>query len=111
MIRWLPALLVLVLLPMSLWAGPTRPSDRFLPNPDRWSWEEQRIPAEAHVHGKYRGLLRVLYVPQDLPAFERFHDWGHWNGTDWAGYRNLPAGFWVYVHPHWYIWESVTPGR
>lgn len=108
MVRLLPALLLLVLLPLSLLAGPTRPSERFQPDPERAVHDEQPIPAQAHVHGKYRGLLRVIHVPQDLANYQRFHEWGQWNGTEWGGHRNLPAGFWVYVYPHWYIWENVN---
>ena len=25
---------------------------------------------------------------------------------EWAGYKGLPKGHWVYVYPHWYIWEE-----
>ena len=26
------------------------------------------------------------------------------------GHSNLPAGYWVYVYPNWFIWgDAVTP--
>ncbi len=110
MMRWLLPLL-LVLLPLSAPATPTPPSERFQPHPESSATDEEPMPAQAHVYGKYRGLLRKICVPQDLASFQRFHDWGHWNGTEWAGHRDLPTGYWVYVYPNWYIWREVVPGR
>ena len=64
------------------------------------------IPAKAHVDGKYRKLLRRIRVPRDKQNYSDFSDYGHFEGTEWAGYTNLPPGYWVYVYPHWYIWEE-----
>ena len=25
----------------------------------------------------------------------------------YAGYRDLPTGYWVYVYPNWYIWGET----
>jgi len=111
MIRWLLPLLLLVLQSPVLPAGPTRPADRSQPNPEQSARKELLVPAEAHAHGKYRTLLRVILVPQDLNTYQRFHDFGQWNGTEWQGHRDLPQGNWVYVYPNWYIWRDVNPGR
>ena len=64
------------------------------------------IPAKAHVDGKYQKLLRRIRVPRDKQNYSDFSDYGHFEGTEWAGYTNLPTGYWVYVYPHWYIWEE-----
>jgi hypothetical protein len=64
------------------------------------------IPAKAHVDGKYQKLLRRIRVPRDKQSYSEFSDYGHYDGSEWAGYNNLPPGYWVYVYPHWYIWEE-----
>jgi hypothetical protein len=63
---------------------------------------------KASVRGKYKGLLRVLHIPQDA-ASAAFQDFGMWNGTNYAGYTKLPAGYWVYHSPCWYIWRDLGP--
>jgi hypothetical protein len=66
---------------------------------------------KASVNGKYKRLLRVLHVPADgQNKADAFADYGMWNGTDYAGYTKLPAGYWVLVGPYWYIWgDLATP--
>jgi RNA polymerase sigma factor (sigma-70 family) len=61
-------------------------------------------PAKASVNGKYRKLLRRIKVEGDKAGYGEFSDYGHYTGTSYAGYDNLPVGYWVYVYPHWYIW-------
>src|SRR5262249_19615942 len=65
------------------------------------------VPAKAHANGKYARLLRKIHVPQDRQSYGDYSDYGHHPATDWGGHRNLPAGYWVYVFPHWYIWGEV----
>jgi hypothetical protein len=60
----------------------------------------------ASVKGKYTKLLVVIHVPDDKTAYGNFRDYGLYEGTEWAGYKGLPKGYWVYVAPHWYIWEK-----
>jgi hypothetical protein len=69
------------------------------------------IPANAHVNGKYSKLLRKIHVPQDRQSYGDYHEWGQYGATDWQGHRNIPAGFWVYVYPHWYIWGESKGGQ
>lgn len=65
---------------------------------------------KASIGGKYTGLLYTMQVPGDAGQYGAFHDYGRWNETTYAGHRNLPAGYWVYVYPNWYIWKNVgTP--
>jgi hypothetical protein len=53
-------------------------------------------------------LLRQIQVPADAASYGEFHDYGYWAGSEWAGYHDLPAGYWVYVYPYWYIWRDRT---
>jgi hypothetical protein len=61
---------------------------------------------KASVEGKYTKLLAVIHVPNDKTDYGEFSDYGLFEGTEWAGYKGLPTGYWVYVYPHWYIWEK-----
>jgi hypothetical protein len=63
----------------------------------------------ASVEGKYRDLRRIIPVPADKQNHTEFCDYGMYNGTAYAGYNDLPAGYWVYVYPHWYIWGETNP--
>src|SRR5262245_48369 len=63
----------------------------------------------ASVGGKYRDLLRKVEVPDDWQWYGAFHDWGFWDGTSYAGVEDLPPGYWVYVHPNWYVWREGGP--
>jgi hypothetical protein len=65
---------------------------------------EKVIPAKARCNGRYVKLLRKIHVPQDRGSYGDFNEFGHYQATDWQGHKNIPAGFWVYVYPHWYIW-------
>jgi hypothetical protein len=61
---------------------------------------------KASVNGKYSNLLRVINVPQDRGSYGDFDDYGYYSSTSYAGYDNIPAGYWVYVYPDWYIWGA-----
>lgn len=82
--------------------------ERNLPDPNRARVEE--LPPLPSVHGKYRRLLSKINVPQDKASYGLFSDFGMCACPSWAGYTNLPTGYWVYVYPHWYIWgDCVKP--
>lgn len=72
---------------------------------------DEDAPAKATVGGNYSELLRKIEVPQDKQAYGEFFEGGHFPAMPaYAGHRDLPAGHWVYVSPHWYIWkESRRP--
>jgi hypothetical protein len=80
--------------------------------PHWYIWEKEGkggddLPLEkASVKGKYSKLLTVIRVPEDQKEYGKFNDYGPFEGTEWAGYTGLPKGNWVYVYPHWYIWEK-----
>ncbi len=62
------------------------------------------------MNGRYRTLLKWIDVPLDAHTYGEVQDWGWYSGTSYAGHDQLPVGYWVYVHPRWYIWkERVAP--
>jgi hypothetical protein len=64
-------------------------------------------PSKARVNGKYAKLLKRIKVPQDRQSYTDFTDYGHYPATNYAGYDNIPEGYWVYVYPYWYIWGEM----
>ena len=79
---------------------------RMLPDPNKARVEEP--PQLPSVYGKYRVLLRKIHVPQDTNAYGQFTDYGMYTGNSWAGFNDLPPGYWVYVYPNWYIWRDCV---
>lgn len=63
---------------------------------------------KAAVDGKYRRLVKKIEVRDDFQRFGGFNDYGYWEGTEYAGRKDLLPGFWVYVYPNWYIWAETT---
>ena len=63
----------------------------------------------ANANGKYRVLVRQLHVPADCATYGSFSDYGYYGATSYAGQANLPAGYWVYRYPYWYLWNQVGP--
>jgi secreted protein with Ig-like and vWFA domain len=62
----------------------------------------------ATVDGKYSNLLRIVAAPDDVAAYGSMREFGRWEGTVYAGQKDLPQGFWVYVYPNWYIWGNTA---
>lgn len=63
---------------------------------------------DSTVRGKYKSLLRRLNVPEDSERYGQFNDYGFAETKSYGGSDNLPAGYWVYIAPHWYIWAETT---
>jgi hypothetical protein len=80
--------------------------------PHWYIWEKEGRGGEAlplqkaSVDGKYTKLLTVIHVPRDEDNYGKVQDYGPSSITEWGGYQGLPKGYWVYVAPHWYIWEN-----
>jgi|GEM_PF-1538856 len=91
------------------WAQPPLPEERgaFAGQRPRALPGEESLK-KARVHGKYAMLLQQIEVRDDAQTHADFDDFGIWQGTEWAGYKNLPPGYWVYVYPYWYIWRDLT---
>lgn len=62
---------------------------------------------KASVDGKYANLLVRIEVCDDMATYTAFRDYGFYSGSEYAGYANLPEGYWVYLYPHWYIWHDL----
>ena len=67
--------------------------------------------APASLHGHYQTLLRKIEVPGDQAEYGDFYDFGHWTGSSYAGHEDLPAGYWVYLAPNWYIFKDASGAR
>jgi len=66
---------------------------------------------EYGPRGRYQMLLRKIEVPDDHKSYGDFYDYGYYAGTSYAGHNDLPAGYWVYVSPHWLIYRDAgAPG-
>lgn len=75
-----------------------------------WRDEGKGLPGtirmdKATADGKYANLLAVIHMPGDKKEYGDFKDYGEFDGNEWGPYKGLPKGKWVYVFPHWYIWE------
>jgi hypothetical protein len=94
----------LVLLPggLPLEAVPVGPDKA----PKALSLEEALF--KARVGGKYVMLLRQIKVANDHHRYKQFKDLGPRTVTEYAGFKDLPAGHWVYVYPYWYIWRDLA---
>lgn len=68
-----------------------------------------QVPARSHAEGKYVKLLRRLKAPQDRQSYSDFRDYGYYQACDWNGFTNIPAGYWVYSYPYWYVWREQAP--
>ena len=78
-----------------------------VPEPQELSSVEAR--QKATVGGKYQDLLDKLEMRSDAGRYGAFHDYGWSADRTYAGREGLPAGYWVYVYPDWYIWgENVS---
>ncbi|MEW6736337.1 MAG: hypothetical protein AB1489_33905 [Acidobacteriota bacterium] len=64
------------------------------------------LPTQASAQDKYSNLLRKIAVPEDRATYGDYKDYGYWSGSQYRNYEDLPAGYWVYLYPHWYIWKQ-----
>lgn len=89
--------LVLGLWPLSAQATPQPPE----------AAGEQALQRAA-VGGKYRMLLQQIEVRRDADKYKGVQDLGLRHRRSYAGFSDLPTGYWVYVYPYWYIWRDRT---
>ena len=83
---------------------------------DEWVLSNRILPAKprdpdaakkiASCGGRYSKLLARLEVKGDLKRYKLFNEEGYFKLKEWGGHKNPPAGYWVYVYPHWYIWKN-----
>jgi hypothetical protein len=67
---------------------------------------EGELLRRASVEGKYAWLLLRIAAPDDRATYGDFRDFGTYRETDYLGHRGVPAGYWVYVHPFWFVWRD-----
>jgi uncharacterized protein YkwD len=74
---------------------------------------QKTVPAIGQVlqqkaAGKLYGtLLKRMKIPPELTAVGFFRDLGPSEAVEaYAGYTDIPKGYWVYVYPYWYIWQD-----
>ncbi|MFH2010901.1 MAG: hypothetical protein ABI333_30150 [bacterium] len=58
------------------------------------------------VGGKYQLLARRVHVPADCASYGAFNDYGYYPATSYGGQHNIPAGYWVYHYPYWYVYQQ-----
>ncbi|HET6249133.1 MAG TPA: hypothetical protein VFE47_15675 [Tepidisphaeraceae bacterium] len=69
------------------------------------------LPApQPGPHTHYKTLLTTLTVPTDQATYGDFCDFGYWAGGSYAGHDGLPAGYWVYMSPSWFVYKDSIPG-
>lgn len=63
----------------------------------------------ASYHGKYRSLIQKIDCPSeranDEAQYGVYADAGYFEAVDYCG-RVVPAGYWVYEAPFWYLWQK-----
>jgi hypothetical protein len=65
------------------------------------------VPEKASVGGKYQHLLYVIKSPKDKDQYSNFKDLEYVK-NDFVVLKELSSGYWVYLYPNWYIWESLN---
>jgi hypothetical protein len=68
----------------------------------------QQGQSQYGAKGRYSTLLKKIEVPNDQVSYGDFCDYGYYSGTSYAGFSDLPPGYWVYLAPHWYIYKDAA---
>jgi hypothetical protein len=93
----------------ALWVGVSASNGRAAaPAPTAAAADLEAALQKARVNGKYRMLLRQIKVDKDAETYQDFKDLGYRSMAEYAGYKDLPAGHWVYAAPYWYIWRDLA---
>lgn len=56
--------------------------------------------------GGYTGVERTLLARYDYLRYGEYHDYGYSKESVYAGVKDIPPGYWVYVYPHWYVFKT-----
>jgi len=57
--------------------------------------------------GKYRDLIKSFDCERDRAKYGSYQDHGYYRAIRWCGH-DVPAGYWVWVAPRWYVWKRTT---
>ena len=72
---------------------------------------ELKIKAANGWDGTYRSLLAVIHAPEDAASYTAFTEFGAKEAALYKDYGPQPAGWWVYVEPYWFIWDTRNGER
>jgi hypothetical protein len=59
-------------------------------------------------NGKYENIKKTVYAPKDRHTYGDSYDRGYRNRS-WYGRTAVPAGYWVYSYPYWYVYANTSP--
>lgn len=66
-------------------------------------------PHRASYHGKYHTLIQKIHCPaeraNDEAEYGTYADAGYFETVAYCG-QVIPAGYWVYDAPYWYLWAK-----
>jgi hypothetical protein len=83
---------------------PARPYPETLPESEEARWREHCGRGPNY----YRGLLRVIPVPDSYPGFtECFEESCQAARKYFRGAEDVPAGYWTGWGKTWYVWKEV----
>ena len=60
---------------------------------------------KAAVNGLYTTLIKCISCPNDRNSYGDFQEYGYWVGKNYCG-QEVSSGWWVYVYPYWFIWQT-----
>lgn len=72
---------------------------------------ETRMKAANGWNGTYKNLLAVLHAPEDERSYSKFSEYGWKDAQPYKEYGLQPAGWWVYVEPYWFIFDTRNGDR
>lgn len=67
---------------------------------------ETMLKAANGWHGTYKNLLAVIHAPEDQASYSQFSEFGWKDAFAYKQYGAQPAGWWVYVAPYWFVWDT-----
>lgn len=65
---------------------------------------------EAALDGKYARPLRKIAAPHDRLDYGCSYDYGYHPATEYLDQTGIPAGYWVYQYPYWYVF-AIEPAQ
>ena len=66
---------------------------------------------KASVNYRYKTILKTFPAPADGDTYGELSGRGLRTSTTYGRNRNLPAGYWVYSYPCWYVWKTKSVGK
>jgi hypothetical protein len=59
-------------------------------------------------NGKYTDMRNTFYAPNDRRTYGDSYDRGYRDSSRY-GRTDVPAGYWVYSYPYWYVYSKKSP--